>query len=42
MVARWTLRGDADEYRQVTGFVRDDDAQIVERVSRPDPRFPSS
>jgi hypothetical protein len=42
MVARWTLRGDADEYRQVTGFVRDDDAQVVERVSRPDPRFPSS
>lgn len=42
MVARWTVRGDADEYRQVTGFVRDDDAQIVERVPPPDPRFPSS
>jgi hypothetical protein len=42
MVARWAVRGDTDEYRQVTGFVRDDDAQVVERVSAPDPRFPSS
>jgi hypothetical protein len=24
---RWTLRLDGDEYHQVTGFLRDDDAQ---------------
>lgn len=42
MQVRWTLRLDADDYRQVTGFLRDDDAEVVERVPLPRSRTPSS
>ena len=42
MQVRWTLRLDADEYRQVTGFLRDDDAHLVEPRSPAMPRSPSS
>lgn len=42
MQVRWTLRLDADDYRQVTGFLRDDDAEVVERVPLPAQRAPSS
>jgi hypothetical protein len=42
MQVRWTLRLDAEEDRQVTGFVRDDDAQLVEPSPQPGPRSPSS
>jgi hypothetical protein len=36
--ARWTLRTGNDEYRQITGFIRDDDAPIVERMPTQDLR----
>jgi hypothetical protein len=42
MQVRWLLRLDADEYRQVTGFLRDDDTQVVAPTSPPEPRSPSS
>jgi hypothetical protein len=42
MQVRWTVRLDAEEYHQVTGFIRDDDAQIIEHVPARDLRFPSS
>jgi hypothetical protein len=35
MQVRWTLRLDAEEYREVTGFLRDDDAQAIEPSSPP-------
>jgi hypothetical protein len=38
MEARWVLRTGSDEYRQITGFVRDDDAPIIERVPANDLR----
>ncbi|TMQ12550.1 MAG: hypothetical protein E6J90_31060 [Deltaproteobacteria bacterium] len=37
MEARWMLRTASDEVRQLTGFLRDDDAPILERVP-PAPR----
>jgi hypothetical protein len=42
METRWMLRTSSDEYRQITGFVRDDDAPIVERAPPVDPRSPRS
>ena len=42
MQVRWTLRTDAEEYRQVTGLVRDDDAQINAYAAPGSARFPSS
>jgi hypothetical protein len=42
MQVRWTLRLDADDYRQITGFLRDDDAELVEHVPLPGSRAPSS
>jgi hypothetical protein len=42
MQVRWTLRLDAEEYRQVTGFLRDDGAQLVVPSSPPGPGSPSS
>lgn len=42
MQVRWTLRLDGDEYRQRTGFVRDDDVRIIERVPPPDLRSPNA
>ena len=42
MQVRWTLRTDAEEYRQVTGLVRDDDARINAYSGPGAARFPSS
>ena len=42
MQVRWTLRLDAGDYRPVTGFLRDDDAAVVEHVGLAGPRVPSS
>jgi hypothetical protein len=42
MQMRWLLRAGNDEYRQITGFVRDEDATIIERVAPPDHRSPKS
>jgi hypothetical protein len=42
MELRWTVRAGSDEYHQITGFVRDDDAQIVERLPPADLRSPRS
>lgn len=45
MQVRWTLRLGSDEYRQVTGFVRDDDAPILDYVApraKPAPPRPSA
>ena len=42
MQVRWTLRLDAEDYHQVTGFIRDDDARVIEHVPSRDSRFPSS
>lgn len=42
MHVRWTLRRDGDEYHQITGFVRDDDAPIIERARQPELRAPTS
>lgn len=45
MQVKWLLRREAEEYRQVTGFIRDDDAPIVDRVRAPEPpttRAPNS
>lgn len=38
MEARWVLRTGTDEYRQLTGFVRDDDAPIIDRVPPANPQ----
>jgi len=42
MQVRWTLRTDAEEYRQITGLVRDDDAPLNEYTPPNAVRFPSS
>jgi hypothetical protein len=42
MQVRWMVRLDAEEYRQVTRFLRDHDAQVVEPSSPPEPRSGSS
>jgi hypothetical protein len=42
MQVRWTVRCDTDEYRQITGFVRDDDAPFVERMPAAKRAGPSS
>lgn len=42
MQVRWTLRTDAEEYRQVTGLARDDDAKINAYIAPGATRFPSS
>jgi hypothetical protein len=36
MQVKWLLRRDTEEYREVTGFIRDDDAPIVDRVRAPE------
>lgn len=41
MQAHWILRRGTDEFQQVTGFVRDDDAQLIEYPSR-DRQIPQS
>jgi hypothetical protein len=42
MQIRWTLRTDSEEYRQVTGMVRDDDASFNSYAPPSTARFPSS
>src|SRR5262249_11392282 len=42
MQVRWTLRTDAEEYRQVTGMVRDDDAPLNGYSPPGAVHFPSS
>lgn len=42
MQVRWTLRLDAEEYRQITGFIRDDGVEVLEHVTMPALRSPSS
>lgn len=42
MQVRWMVRLDAEEYRQVTGFLRDDNAHVVVPGAPAEPRSPSS
>lgn len=42
MQVRWTLRLDGDDYHEVTGFLRDDDARVIEHLPPRDQRWPSS
>lgn len=42
MQVRWLLRTDNEEYRQVTGLVRDDNAKINAYTAPSTTRFPSS
>jgi hypothetical protein len=42
MQVRWTLRLDGDDYHQVTGFLRDDDARVIEHLPPRDQLWPSS